>query len=1003
MGLKGTGHGADLPNNALAGGYNHNVYRNNGIIAPSGAFIRALTPLPSTDAMNQAWDAPKGYIPIRGKGLFYFTSDFGNLKTLDNTLLEHPALSVPGAGGWDGTSEWIDQGDPVADGNYMLGKYSPLNPSEYYILGTRRPFLAESNNGECGMALHIYCVDRSLTYQDTPNGTNNGWLIDIPMGKAGFYDGNISEYFEQNNSSYSTGFFPVFYESRGGVRVCDGGFLDINSSKLFIGYQKDSKYFSPVYDTSSELNAQPVEDDQTSGWTNSNTHPHMEVDQWVIDKGHATAPGLLASPLLKGLRLDRSLYGYSPYNSSQIGANNIVDRFEDKNTVYFIHTESLASDSFSGKSFSNMLDIIPHSEDNAQSFGQTLGIETPEGLLAIGISFQTSESLNDYNNAQNDEAVLEYYNSLEGNINILELKPSNIAGSAPLTVWVSYLYNTGEESVPTYLNEIASNSTYSDPGSGSNFLNTFIYGEGLLCKLSAMVNSNKAKAHPRIQGARVYLSNSFINENIDVQKDSELAFVGEIRFDKGLRGSNQSSYNIWQYASDKTFNEFDYKPWYYAQSDWISSLGTETFKTFHGYDWNEIKPCYYKTATTINNRVYVGNVKFNDVLYPDRMMKTQIGEFDTFTENGFIDVSVDDGESIVHLESFANRILQFKENTLHIINIEKQFEYLENSVKYAGVKSPCQVVATEVGIFWANVNGLFVYNGQAVKNLLDASDLNIMSGPVTLSGDKEPVLTLSQWSNVISEKEGFEPIVTYNPKSKEIVIVGQSTTDFGFIWNIQRGILTQIFDKTSGNTNGIKSNSIITIDGDVLYMEGNQYDATPALRDPANISVAGEMRKWDSSAQDLASDKLALFLLTKSIDFGNHSQRKVVQSISFTYKSTGLSRLLPYVKVWYLDGTSPDLYYLCNSSASSISSSDIIDDANANMQLPGTSNRFETFKYNHVLASGSTGDATSMRTILKNCGAIQIGLIRNDSSGSVTDSTFELEEIAITYREKRVR
>ena len=1017
-GLRGTGHGADLPDNALVGGYNHNVYRNAGLIEPSGSWISAQKPDEGTDNMEN-WTPPDAYIPMRGRGLFYFTSDYDNLKVNPNVALEHPVNTILVPGWTNIAGGWIDPGDPPTDGNFMTGQTGALNACEYFILGTRRAAQAQvgvstTHSGENSMALHIYQVRRDTTYADTPEGTYNGWLVDIPMGMPGFYDGNVSEFIDETNPTYSSGWFPVYYYARGAVRVCDGGFLEKNSSKLFIGYQKDPKYFSPIYDLAQEADAEDIVPNATSGWANSHEHPNFEVDQWIIDKGHPTAPGLLYSPKVTGMFLNANEHGYNASGAIPNGNKNITAHATSQDTVYFIHARRTGDDLFLGKSFSDLNVIMPHPGDwgDAYGYNEQQANEIPEGVLFLGLSVQTTESLNAYNNWDGNDEEEDFYNSIEGNINILTQGETNTASVQNIGIWITYIYDTGEESIPTVIKTISklptqddtdNNNTTDWPGTSvtnSYFINQLIYGDNLFMKLHAFVNPNRRKAHPRIQGARVYMSNTFYGGEETINKDSELAFVGEVHFSKGIRGAGQSGYNMWQYDSDRDFDPYDMAPMYYGNSDFIPTLGVETFRTFHGYDWTEIKPCYYKTAVTVNNRVYAGNVKFGDVLYPDRMMKTQIGEFDTWTEHGFIDVAVDDGDSITHLEAFGDRILQFKRNALHIINIEKQFEFLELSTKHAGVGAPCQVVSTELGVFWVNKKGIYLYNGQTVKNLLQSSDLGIMSASVTLDVAKKPVVQLTEWENLISEKEGYEPIVSYSPHSKEILIQGQSNVDFGFIWNIERGVLTQTFNKGSNSTNGIKSNSIITIDGTAMYFEGTQYDDPVALHDPGDILILGQMRKWDSSPQAL--NGLNLFLLTKAIDFGNHSQRKVVQSISFTYRSDGLSRLLPYVNIWYLDGTSPSTYYLCDDTAvaGDLTTVQIVSDSNTHMQLPDTSSKFETFTYKHL---GETGvGPTSLRSVMKNIGAVQIGLVKNSSSND-TDADFELEEISITYREKQVK
>ena len=61
------------------------------------------------------------------------------------------------------------------------------------------------------------------------------------------------------------------------------------------------------------------------------------------------------------------------------------------------------------------------------------------------------------------------------------------------------------------------------------------------------------------------------------------------------------------------------------------------------------------------------------------MLKSSINKFDVFpSEVGKIDVAINDGESIIKLEAFADRILQFKAKTLYIINISENVDFLED-------------------------------------------------------------------------------------------------------------------------------------------------------------------------------------------------------------------------------------------------------------------------------------------------------------------------------------
>ena len=72
--------------------------------------------------------------------------------------------------------------------------------------------------------------------------------------------------------------------------------------------------------------------------------------------------------------------------------------------------------------------------------------------------------------------------------------------------------------------------------------------------------------------------------------------------------------------------------------------------------------------------------------------------------------------------------------------------------------------------------------------------------------------------------------------------------------------------------------------------------------------------------------------------------------------------------------------------------------------MPNSDNKFETFKYKHVLESKISGNAVSMRSKIKNVGAIQIGLIKLNTAYNIGNpKDFALEEISITYRPKSPR
>ena len=127
-------------------------------------------------------------------------------------------------------------------------------------------------------------------------------------------------------------------------------------------------------------------------------------------------------------------------------------------------------------------------------------------------------------------------------------------------------------------------------------------------------------------------------------------------------------------------------------------IQNRTFKD--KYYIQEIK---WKTSVLLNRRIYVGNVEIKDRdgkvrILSDSIFKSKSNKFDTFTTDRRIDVAVGDGEEIIRLVAYADRLLQFKQNTLHIINAQKDVEILESVHKYKGVSNHNAVCETDYGI-----------------------------------------------------------------------------------------------------------------------------------------------------------------------------------------------------------------------------------------------------------------------------------------------------------------
>ena len=1186
-------HGADIPPNAIVGGGNHDVNRDAGTIGLSGGFEDFQTPDPKTDIMEDlavpndgyidiaGQTGANGYLGMRGKGLFYFTSDYDTLKRSIadrggqwDSKDSESGLNQPNFGydydlrGWEpnaekdranfriGSKQHQDDDDLV---NGLSIRGFP-HPCEYLVFGTlhhRGAFGGGTYNyyepddwpGAISSSIHIYQIDRKFNNLIVPDGVCNGYLCDIPMGGVndtaeaggsvwetygydttsnadGLLGGFGWQYIDRTNSEYSRGWFPVYYLANGGLRICDGGFLPFNKSKLWIGYVKNDSILS-----------NNIFSDTFQTFVDSNISELFKNDSWVIDRGDSIIQGTLEAPKTGCVQADGQFGGFTTTIPSMSGRPNTVFAMW-ANQVGLCSTPAPGGDS--------------HPQIGFSGTGNFSEASLGKGCIQLNLWLKTKDSQDWW--TSEDSFLL----PMDGFITL----PQAVGNQVGWRLYVSYVYEGGQESKPSLFGVIDNDpdvqGTYGHDFFDQHYSEHY-YGDEKIIECFWQVDIEKAKVNPRIKGARLYIVTP-VEIGIRINEDSNYNLVSEMSFEKGSRAAGSISFQPWQ-ESPQT--DFDSMVYCVSRS---TTLGEETFETLHGYTPEEIKPCYYKTAIVVNNRTYVGNVKFDGRLYPDRMMKSPIGEYDVFTENGFIDVEVDDGDDIVHLESFADRILQFKNNIVHVINISKEYEFLEQSVKFAGVKSPSQVTLSDKGIFWANRNGLFWYNGEQIVNVLAGIGLNVSARTTSTTGDYVDTHA-GRWHNIISEVEGEEPILSYDPINKNVIILGNSSLgsniinspntnsrctnnpevptghwddynaniahvagstmritttttvedegarlyannvthgrgfielditktyfisfkakhasfspdptinvslggtvgtiqsvdgtltdstitttdntyyavikpanntgdlliynpasndagtitlddiyirpvgspggDIGFLWNTQYNNLTQLFNKSSESAasdktypgylyGGGKTNTITTVDGNILYIDNSTFSDYPE----STVVNDGRFKVWNPDPVD-EKNQVNLLLLTKSIDFGNHSQRKVIQSIHFTYSSSTATQLIPYVTAFYLDGTSPATFYLCTSSASGIDST-ALNGNNYEGSLPTTSGKYETYKYDKVLSSNISGNAKSMRSELKNVGAIQIGLVKLYAAGT-TPSDFKLEEIAIVHRIK---
>ena len=300
--------------------------------------------------------------------------------------------------------------------------------------------------------------------------------------------------------------------------------------------------------------------------------------------------------------------------------------------------------------------------------------------------------------------------------------------------------------------------------------------------------------------------------------------------------------------------------------------------------------CYYKTGVIVNRKLYVGNITQKTVdhadeemEYGDRMLKSIVNRFDVLPDTEFIDVNIKDGEDIIKLAAFNNRLFQFKERTLYVIVVAGAEEYLEAKYDYMGIMHPEAVVTTEVGIIWANNIGMWIYTGEGrPKSMTD--------------GKIDP----DEWANFVTDNTilGYDPIqkqVTVISNCSSISTTGETSgTPDMYIHNMITGSWNLGVDKLGDGTNASMSNIVnyTDVDGDVhtvtFYGGGNIVEWVSSKKYTANNSATPTSKPFK--------------MKTKEFTGGSPHLRKKIYKLYITYRGD-MATNKPVVKMTTVGAT----------------------------------------------------------------------------------------------------
>jgi hypothetical protein len=373
-------------------------------------------------------------------------------------------------------------------------------------------------------------------------------------------------------------------------------------------------------------------------------------------------------------------------------------------------------------------------------------------------------------------------------------------------------------------------------GSGANSAN-----DGCLINTGKQVDISIFATSPydsRLTGGRIYWRTRVGNTY------SDYFHLFDVSLKNGVREGLSGDYTAWAFKDSSASNRC-----LYVDIDDIGTRSSVTWEDLNSMPENqETTTIQYKTAVVANRMVYAGNVKFNGIVYGDAIFKSGVNKFDTFSDTRKLEASVSDGDEIIKLETYADRLLTFKKNKLEIINISQDVEFIEETLMYKGVKHPASTFKTDFGIVWANIHGCFLYDGQRVSNLLEREGTRIISE--------------SQWATHAANN----PLVGYFPKKRQIIVVDDvSNAGNGHIF-LYDMVTRSWIRGNSAYPDVDKTNFVVNQNGDLIL---------------AHTDDQGTIVKWD----DAADTSTAFAMTTKDLELGDPSRNKTIYKVYVTYQS----------------------------------------------------------------------------------------------------------------------
>jgi len=588
--------------------------------------------------------------------------------------------------------------------------------------------------------------------------------VDImPLSDDTFHKGMI-------DLGTTTGAKMVFYYAGGALRVCDANF-GTNNSNRWLGYIKRVDYNNSLYCTP------------------------LTIDRWV------EASSEIAKPT-RGI-VGESMWEDSAYDANCTSTN--VKIAEATGYAEFFAELNLKDDylvamgSTLGNARIRVIDgNAADSDEVGMSASQKLDLAITAGSFTDGGGGTVNINYNGHGLVNTEYVEVEGTTNYNGTYSVTWVDANNVK----ITIaWVAdetgdvrktWRWNAAYYIFPP-IGTGFSIRTISTVVAGTweatelEFAESFVYvggQESLLHRLSGTYTPTADKMmaivvgfvqhfDPRITGGRIYYR--------EHNSEDSWKFLVDIDLSTGVKSKltvdTLSSSLSWNDAGKDTVDVDGVTRTFVTATAYSYGPEAITYEAINGYSVDEVSLyAEYKTACIGNSRSWIGNVKTanssgDDVVYNDRVMHSPPGKYDVHPTSFYIDILPNDGDKVIAVQFFADRLLVFKKEKLYIVNVAHGSDtgwFIEDTKSYMGVKTPAATFRTDYGIVWVNENGCFIFNGETVINLIQYVE----------SGMQQYKIKPSTWATFITD----DAVVGFDPQTKKIIVVGDADAATGYCY-----------------------------------------------------------------------------------------------------------------------------------------------------------------------------------------------------------------------------